>query len=458
MFTSPNIIKAALAPLEATDPVVQTVAKNVRAIIKDLEIETQIPGLSIYFTDFTDADPDSLKYYYTEGCKSLLPSTVIVNARFLLETEAAIRSFGLFDILLNTPYLRNDACMFGLIKRVREDGNVWLENLREFEDGQKSAERSAVDELTMTALFFCAHEIGHLLDDVNAGRYAAFLDPKKPLETRLANAAVKLRRHASEFEAYGFDLPGWEGAVRPGHEVFAEVEKLRGKIENDDLNADWFKKEISADDAAVQLMLRYLKGQPARYRWLLIRGLFAASLYAWYKDLLTFCERMEVPRAGPTPMLSFELMKNPDAYIMSASLFGDFHRCTILRSTLGIQAILAAYEEDGRASEAKGNKSFLGRVYSFWEKLLGEEPPPPPADDGSDARWMFQSAQRHLLLAIHMDTAVKLAYVGASTPWMIRKEQEGGAPQLMLMMYEGIDQSVRRLKDKLATLGRGAEA
>jgi hypothetical protein len=447
MAWSAHAYAAELAPAESTDPIVQAVARNVRSIIKDLGIDQQVPGLQIHFPDFADVNLAPEKpIYYTEGCLSVLPSTVVVNARFLLDTEAAIRSFGLCEVLLNTPYLRNDACMFGLVKRIREDGKDWLGKLREFEDGQKSAERYAVDELTITALFFCAHEIGHLKDGVNAGQYAAFIDPGKPLETRLANAAIKLRRHASEFEAYGFDLPGWKGVVMPEHEVFAAAEKVRGSIAREDEdNAEWFKKEISADDAAVQLMVRYLKDQPIKYRWLLVRGLFAAALYAWYKDLLEFCERMDVPRMGTKPMLSFELMKNPKAYIRAASLFGDVHRCTILRSTLAIQEILnaSAGEKDGGAAGAEDKDTLLGRAASLWSRLFGAGK---VGDDERERHWKSQSAQCHLLLAIHMDTVVKLAYVGASMPWMIKKEDERGSPQLMMIQFESIDQSVARLK------------
>ncbi len=449
MASSAHTLATKLAPVESTDPVVQTVAKNVRTILEDLGINKQVPGLQVYFPDFANADFGPVKpVYYTTGCLSVLPSTVIVNARFLLDTEAAIRSFGLCDVLLNTPYLRNDACMFGLVKRIREDGEGWLKKLRELEDGQKSDERHAVDELTLTALFFCAHEIGHLKDGVNAGQYAAFLDPRKPLETRLANAAVKLRRHASEFEAYGFDLPGWQAVVKPEHEVFAAAEKLRKPIAGEDEdNAEWFKKEISADDAAVELMIRYLKDLPARYRWLLIRGLFAAGMHAWYKDLLAFCEQMDVPRMGAKPMLSFELMKDPQAYISAASLFGDVHRCTILRSALAIQEILNEQEKDeGVASGAKSGGSLLDRAASLWSRLFEAGPTP---DDPREQHRKSQSAQRHLLLAIHMDTVVKLAYVGASMPWMAEKKAQRGSEPLLLMEFEAIDQSVARLKEMM---------
>lgn len=437
---------AELAPLESTDPIVQEVAKNVRAAVKDSGIEQEIPGLKVYFPDFSKSKSDATTLAsYTEGCQSILPSIIVVNARFLLDTEAAIRSFGLYDELLNVPYLRNDARMFGLVKCIREEGNQWLYKLREFEQRKKSPQRNDVDELTLTILFFCAHEIGHLKDGVDGGQFVALLNPAKPFETRSATAAVKLRRHATEFEDYGFDLPGWKGAVDPQHEVFAVTEKLRLKIRKDDeKNADWFKKEISADEAAVKFMIHYLKDQTAMRRWLLIRGLFGASLCAWYNDFLTFCERMSVPRMGPKPMLSFELMKNPEVYIRAASLFGDVHRCTILRSTLAIQEILNADVNDG--AKAKADDTFLDRAFALWNNLFGEDK---AEEDDSEQYWKAQSARRHLLLAIHMDTVVKLAYIGASMPWMKEKEDERGTEQVMIIQFESIDQSVNRLKRML---------
>jgi len=437
---------AELLPLESTDPVVQAVAKNVRAAVKDSGIEHEIPDLKIYFPDFSKAKAEATTLAtYTKSCQSVLPSIVVVNARFLLDTEAAIRSFGLYEDVLNTPYLRNDACMFGLIKRVREDGNQWLYKLREFELGKKSPQRNEIDELSLTILFFCAHEIGHLKDGVDGGQFVALLNKAAPFENRSANAAVKVRRHATEFDSYGFDLPGWNGAIDPQHEVFAATEKLRLTVkEDDEKNADWFKKETSADNAAVKFMNEYLKDQGPMRRWLLIRGLFAASLYAWYDDFLSFCEAMDVPRMGTKPMLSFELMKNPEIYIRAASLFGDVHRCTILRSTLAIQELLNADGNDG--PNVKANDNFLDRVSTLWSNLFGQDE---AEKDESNQYWKAQSARRHLLLAIHMDTVVKLAYVGASMPWMKEKEEERGTPQLMMIEYETIDQSVNRLKGML---------
>jgi hypothetical protein len=422
---------------ESTEPVVQAVAKNVRAILKEVRVEVQVPGLRVHFPHFEAIGAGAKRpIYYTEGCLSVLPSTVVVNAEFLLATEAAIRSFGLFDALLETPYLRNDACMFGLVKRIREDRTGWVNALRRVEGEKKSNQRTVIDEVTLTVLFFVAHEVGHLKDAVNFGKYATFLDPSKPLETRLANAAIKQRRHASEFEALGFALGGFRDAILPETDVFAAAEKLRGPIADEDAySASWFQKETSADEAAVEFMVRYLRNQPSMKRWLLIRGLFAAGLYGWYTDFLTFCERTNVPRMGPKPMLSFELMQDPEAYIQAASLFGDVHRATMLRSTLAIQAVLDAYT----SADAKSG-SLWDRVAKVSSLLLSRER---PVNDRREWHWRRESAYRLGLLAIHMDIMVKLAYVGASLPWMsaVRDRQK-----IFIMQFDSIGQSVARLK------------
>jgi len=446
MAVSASGLAAELSSLEASDSVLQEVATRVKRAIKDLGVDKDVPGLQIYFVDFAKAPlGPNRPIYYTDSCLSVLPSIVVVNAQFMFETEAAIRAFGLFDELANTPYLRNDACMFGLVKRVTEGGKLWLEMLRKFEEGKQSAERFATDALMMTILFFCAHEVGHLKDGVNIARYTSFLDPTKPLEARLANAAMKLRRHASEFGKYGFDLPGWQAAVDPGEKVFASAQRLGATIAAEDkINAEWFEKEKSADDAAVQLIIRYLSSQSGKYRGLLVRGLFAVSLYAWYKDLLAFCIRLNVPRHGPKPALSFELMRNPQAYIAAASLFGDVHRSTIFRSAVGIQAILGGAEhEDAVGAKSNTSDSLRARAMLLWQKLFKTEK---SASESDDAQWKYQSAQRHVLLAIHMDTVVKFAYVGASMPFIREAEDKHGAPKVLIINFEGIDESLARLQ------------
>jgi hypothetical protein len=60
-----------------------------------------------------------------------------------------------------------------------------------------------------------------------------------------------------------------------------------------------------------------------------------------------------------------------------------------------------------------------------------------------------QAIQRLMLLAIHMDTVVKLAFVGASLPWRMQRQTERGSPQLLLVQFEGLDQSVARLMKML---------
>ena len=57
-----------------------------------------------------------------------------------------------------------------------------------------------------------------------------------------------------------------------------------------------------------------------------------------------------------------------------------------------------------------------------------------------------QCRQREILLRIHADTAIKVANVGSATGWMLEKDKERGTPQLFMMQFESIAQSVDRLR------------
>lgn len=56
-----------------------------------------------------------------------------------------------------------------------------------------------------------------------------------------------------------------------------------------------------------------------------------------------------------------------------------------------------------------------------------------------------ESIQRYTVLCIAMDTAVKFAYVGVSTPWMLQADQQRGTPQLFAMHFETMTQVMERL-------------
>jgi len=48
-----------------------------------------------------------------------------------------------------------------------------------------------------------------------------------------------------------------------------------------------------------------------------------------------------------------------------------------------------------------------------------------------------------------MDTAVKIAYTGCSTAWMLDVDRARGTPQRFLMTFESIGSAVARLQQQL---------
>jgi len=63
--------------------------------------------------------------------------------------------------------------------------------------------------------------------------------------------------------------------------------------------------------------------------------------------------------------------------------------------------------------------------------------------------WEKEALQRYWLLAILMDTAVKIAYTGCSTAWMLDVDRARGTPQRFLMTFESIGSAVARLQQQL---------
>jgi hypothetical protein len=64
-----------------------------------------------------------------------------------------------------------------------------------------------------------------------------------------------------------------------------------------------------------------------------------------------------------------------------------------------------------------------------------------------DANTFRDCLQREFLLRIHIDTANKIANVGCATGWLKEKDKERGTQQLFFMMFESIDQSVKKLQE-----------
>jgi hypothetical protein len=453
---------------QTTDEILADVAARCRGVLDRLEPVRTLRELRVFVVDF-DAASDAVRssVYSTDSCKAVLePPTVIVNAGFLLELESAFRSFYLSESLLGSQYIRNDGDLFGLVERIRRDPAAYLARLRRLGQQERKRDRAyIVETLTMVALFFISHEIGHLLDAADERSYATFLRPDAQLEHRVANAVIKLCRHADEFAKYGFDLPGAQKAVDESSEIRGREQELAEQIETLKLNhKKWFGDEVSADRQGTEILTGYLVGVARRdpfladqYRYVTIKGLFTAALYSWYRDLLTFGEKMGIDGAPDSRTLIVRMMQERETYIRAASLFGEVHRFTLLRAVLAIEAIIRSgsdffdRQDDSKTiwwtRERADRGSSPNDTRKWWQKVFVWQ----PEQTGEDREvlrewWEKESLQRYYLLCIMMDTAVKIAYMGCATGWILEVDRQRGTPQLFMMNFESIGSAVQRLR------------
>ena len=367
--------------------------------------------------------------YHTKSCKALLAvNTVLVNEEFLMETEAAIRSFGLTKNFIDSPYLRSDEELFGLVKRIRINPQRYLRRLRRLQ--HKEAELR--ETFALTIFFFVAHEIGHILDQVDQHSFTTFIDPLSPVENEVANAVVKLTRHAREFERVGMGLKGFEAPLNRESDIGQLNAELQEEIANITINNEkWFKDENSADDWAAKIANEYFVQLSVnsevgsdKQLCLFAKGLFAAGLYSWYKDLLAFGEKLGWSKVGAA-QLTFNMWRDKRQYIRAASLFGNVHRFTLLRVIFALEAVLMERTDFFRDND------------NSKRELTNEQ-----------EWWLMESMQRYWLLSILVDTAVKIAYIGGAAGWMLEKERQGQRKPLHVT-FEPIITAVRRLQDML---------
>src|SRR5206468_106319 len=137
-----------------------------------------------------------------------------------------------------------------------------------------------------------------------------------PLENRLANAVVKLRRHAEQFRDLDFGLPGFKHILVKGDEVEKSSAMLRKEIEILDLNhSKWFNDEISADQFGTKIMIEYLSEQSSdessnTIMYQMIHGVFAAALYSWYVDLQAFSLALGIRWPPSSVDLALTMLEN----------------------------------------------------------------------------------------------------------------------------------------------------
>lgn len=456
-----------LETIETTDEVVLDVVERTRDLVTRSGYVDGIAGLRIFVCDFTKADADMRKStLFTESCKVILTvPAVVINDRFLMEVEAALRSFDMSDSFLDSQYLRSDEDMFGLVERIGSAPERYLDRLRKFgrahRKGVKEDDQSVVDELTMATFFFVSHEIGHLLsgkghllsgkDQMN---YGTFLGHDAELEHRIENAVFKLGRHADDFIEHGFNLE-----IAPGidwldsSDIRRVEEELRERFERNHVelcvnHTIWFEVEKLADEKATEIVISHLdaisrrdKVAAERQQYLMIKALFVVAIYSWYKDLHIFTSKLGTGWTGNARMLMHAMVKNREQYIHAASLFGNDHRFTLLRATLTIKSILEARTTwaDIWADQDEGELS--STWFWFSRKVSGR----PSDQDDLRKWWLSECLQRHHLLCISMDTAVKMAYIGRSTGWLKKGDIEQGTFKPFGMEFESIGQAVQRL-------------
>lgn len=434
-------IDTVLSPLESTDPFLLRALHATVSLIEGTEAAARLGRIQLYVVDYRRATPDVRKgRYFTDNCAALFDEqAILVNEAYLLETEAAMRSFGLAGELLAAPYLRSDEDLFGLVDRIRPDPARYVSRLRSLDrlPGREAAEADAVDSFAVLLMFLIGHELGHLDQGHDQRAFGAFVDPTARLETQLGNAVVRLARHARELARLGFGLPGFEQAIDESSEVGTNEKRWREALHDIQLNHQrWFADESGADDHATALVQQVLDrtaaSDPARADRLLacvVNALFAAAIYHWQRDLGVFLHKLGLERLSNAQQLTLTMMHRREHYIHAAELFGEVHRFTLLRAILAINPWLHA-----RGALRQPIDKPVRRIEPVVDR--------PPLDENvSTECW-----RREYLLRIHVDTAVKIANLGSATGWMLEADKARGAPQLFMMEFESIRQSVDRLR------------
>jgi hypothetical protein len=414
-------LEALLTPLETTDATLLQIRDEAARMLFASPTVVGMSDFAVYIVArFERLGPKDRKRLETDAAMALADEkAIIVNERFLHEAEIAVRAFGLAGTVFETPYLRSDEYIFDFVRRMTDHRERYLAYLRELADPE--AERRVVREAAMALVFFLAHELGHLEQGEDARPFGTFIRPDTPLETSLALATLKFAAHDKELSAAGFTL----GKKPPNEapEIAAAAQRVIAELPPNDVfnQSVWFQRETAADEFATKILLECVASAPlpaddATPGYILaMRGLFAVSIASWHKDLLTFIEELAGTDIRPGAVaLQASMVQGRDQYIRASSLFGATHRFTLLRAVLAMEQILRPHEGDG-------------------------DKPPGHAD----------AVHRYGLLAILMDTAVKLAFLGSATRWMLQKDDERGTPQLFMMKFFNLAEELASLAKKV---------
>jgi len=435
----PSKTDSVLSELRAQKPRDEVVEDILERVWKILAQSGTAQGLEfeVLVGDFANASKALQRSEFaTDNCVSLLSQNLVVaNECFLTEMEGAVRAFETTEALEACPYLRSDEDLFGLIDAVGRDPHKFVRRSRQLTAGVTDKEDAVRDAIALTFVFFIGHELGHLINKNNAQNFTEFVDTREALEHRLANAVVKLRRHAEEFDSFGFDLPGFERVHAKGDDIERSSADLRKQLERLELNHSvWFERENKADEVGTRVVLEYLDSlgddaaaNTAMYR--ASRGVFAAAMFSWYRDLRAFCRALAIGDLPNSQAFTLAMTHNRERYIQAASLFGEVHRFTLLRAERFVQAMIKA--RSNALGPGPGPASLKGA-----------------SDPGSDTT-LWEAVSRYYLLCIMMDTAVKIANFGSATAWVLETDRKRGTNQVFMMTFETITAAMARLRGYL---------
>jgi hypothetical protein len=126
----------------------------------------------------------------------------------------------------------------------------------------------------------------------------------------------------------------------------------------------------------------------------------------------------------------FAMMKDRQNYIRAASLFGEIHKSTLMRAEIALEAVLK-------------NRTDWFEHCKWSRSRLDTTGPETGGTKAQEKWWLEETVLRFCLLGIVVDTAVKIAYVGATSSWY--EQSTRGRSQLFMMSFESIDRAVSRL-------------
>jgi hypothetical protein len=433
-----------LAKYQTDDTVLKRAANEVRALVSGLECCRLTGEVDLLVVDYpVQWEKQIDKKYYTENCKALVHGVtrplVVCNAKLFYEIEAVIRS-----VLISPSCFAKDESLFALVRSIQPEPYSYLQGKRR----QTAAEipmsvlnDQVEKQMKLILLFFVGHEIGHIKDGLSGRSFISQLSPDAPLEHRVEEAVVRMGRHVEEFNQLGFKLPGFPSTIDVGSEIRSPEMQFRKNLQEVYRNnLQWYQDEVSADSFANSVILEHLasldktdKIIALEEQHLLISTLFFSAVYHWYKDLEWFASHLDDGPLTNSRELVVSMMKDRQQYIKAASMFGDTHRFSLLRSLLAIEKIL---EKRTDFFTSTGRKT----IWCTEEELQALD-----KKQRMLKVWHHSNLQKYSLLCVLMDTPVKLANVGAITGWLKEVDKKRGTPQLFIMNFETMEEATQRM-------------